>query len=62
MSPEKVHNLKSENYVLFLGGLPEDSNPGGSFSDSSEGLLQRGKGGSRIYKGFVCLFFATKTR
>ena len=40
MSTEKMHNLKAENYVL-LGGLSEDSSPGGSLSDSSEGLLQK---------------------
>ena len=42
---------KGENYVLF-GGLPEDLSLGYSLSDSSEGLLRRGKGGARIYRSF----------
>jgi len=33
-----MHNLKVENYASF-GGLAEDLSPGGSLSDSSEGLL-----------------------
>ena len=41
----KKHDLKVENYSLF-GGLPEDLSPWHSFSDSSEQLLQRGKGGA----------------
>lgn len=40
-----------EQYLLF-GGIAEGLNPEGSFSDRSEGLLQRGKGGSRIYMSF----------
>ena len=48
---KKLHNLKVENYVLF-GGLAEDLSPGDSLSDSSEGLLQRGKVGVKIYRGF----------
>ena len=41
-----MHNLKVENDAL-LGGLSEDLNLGGSLSESSEGWLQRGKGGSQ---------------
>ena len=41
----KKHDLKVENYSLF-GGLPEDLSPWHSLSDSSEQLLQRGKGGA----------------
>ena len=47
-----MHNLKVENYASF-GGLAEDLSPGGSLSDSSEGLLWRGKGGARIYSSFA---------
>ena len=46
-----MHNLKVENYVLFCG-LAEDLSPGDSLSDSSEGLLLRGKGGTRVYRSF----------
>ena len=47
-----MHNLKIENCVLF-GQLTEDFSPGGySFSDSSEGLFQRGKGDDRIHDFF----------
>ena len=46
-----MHNLKVENYGLF-SRLTEDLSPGYSFSDSSEGLVQRGKGGARIYSSF----------
>ena len=42
---QKTHNLKVENYVLFVR-LSED------FKKSSEGLFQRGKGGVRLYKSF----------
>ena len=28
------------------------SNQGGSLADSSEGLLQGGQGGTRVYRGF----------
>ena len=37
-----MHNLKVENYILF-GELSEDF---------SEELLQRGKEGARIHRGF----------
>ena len=47
----KMHYLKVEDYVLF-SGFTEDLSPGYSLSDSSEGLLQRGMGGARIYKSF----------
>ena len=53
---KNMHNLKVESYVLF-SGHSEDFKPGGSLSDSSEGLLQRGKQGARIYRSF-----ATKIR
>jgi len=46
-----MHNLKVESSVLF-GGLSEDSSPGGSLSNSSEGLLCKGKGGAKIYRSF----------
>ena len=39
-------------FIIF-GGLSEDSSPGGSLSNSSEGLLLRDKGGARIYRSFV---------
>ena len=42
---QKMHNVNVENYVLFVR-LSED------FRKSSEGLLQRGKGGVRLYKSF----------
>ena len=42
---------KIENYVLF-GRLTENLSLGGSLSDSSETLLQRGKGRARIYRNF----------
>ena len=46
-----MHNLKVENYVLF-GRLAKDLSLGGSLSDSSEGLLLRGKGGARMHRSF----------
>ena len=42
---KKIHNLKVENYVLF-SRLSEDLSLEHSLSDSSEQLLQRGKGGA----------------
>ena len=42
--------------MLYWANKTEELNPEDSLSDSSEGLLQRGKGGARIY---MC--FATKT-
>ena len=53
---KKLHNLKVENYFLF-GGFSEDLSQEDSLSDRFGGLLQRGKGGARIYTSF-----ATKTR
>ena len=38
-----MHNLKVEKYVLF-GGQNEDYSLGDSISDSSEKLLQSGRG------------------
>lgn len=48
---KKIQKLEVENYVLFYR-LDENLSPGGSFSDSSEGLLQRGKGGVGYTGGF----------
>ena len=44
----KLHSLKVENSVLF-SRLIEGLNLKDSFSDSSEGLFQRSKGGAQIY-------------
>lgn len=52
-----MHNLRTENYALF-GRLTEDLSLGDSLSNSSEGLLQRGEGGARIYRSFL----KTKTK
>ena len=46
-----MHNLKVDSYVLF-GELTEDYSLGDHLSDSSEELLQRGKGGAMIYRSF----------
>mgnify|MGYP006996685678 CR=1 FL=1 len=46
---KKKHKVKSEGYVS-LKGHTEDLSPGGSLSDNSEILFQRGKGGARIYR------------
>ena len=43
-----MHNLRVE--VKFYLGQDEDCSPGGSISDSSERLLQRGSGGRSVYK------------
>ena len=51
-----MQNLKVKNHVLFRG-ISEDLSPEDRLSDRSEGVLQRDKGGVRIYKSF-----ATKTR
>ena len=48
---KKKHNLKVENHVLF-GGQNWGLERGHSPSESSERLLQRGKGGTRLYKNF----------
>lgn len=50
MDWKKKHNLKVENYVLF-GRFPEDLIQD-NLSESSKGLLQRGKKGARVYRGF----------
>ena len=47
----KKHSLKAEDYALF-GALAEDLRPKSSLSDSLEALLQRGRGGVRIYRSF----------
>ena len=41
-----------ENYGAFLADKPKDLSPGHGISDSSEGLLQMGKGGVEIYMSF----------
>ena len=46
---KKMHNLKTENYVLF-GRQAEDLSLGDSLSDGSDRLLQRDKGEARIYE------------
>ena len=38
--------------MFYLVDKTEDLNPGCSLLDSSEGLLQRGKGEARIYRSF----------
>ena len=38
--------------MFYLADKTEDLSPGHRISDSSEGLLQRGKGGARIYRSF----------
>ena len=38
--------------MFYLADKTEDLRPGCSLSDSSEGLLQTGKGGDRIYMSF----------
>ena len=51
-----MHNLKTKNCVLF-GRQTEDLSLGDSLSDGSDRLLQRDKGGARIYE-----FFKTKAK
>ena len=46
---KKKHNMNVASYVFFTS-LTEDSSPGTSLSDDSEGLFQRGKG--RYIAGF----------
>ena len=48
----KMHNLKVVSSVLF-GDLTEEYSLGGSLSDRSEDLLQRGKGEGRIYRNML---------
>ena len=38
--------------MFYLVDKTEDLSPEDSLSDSSEGQLQRGKGGAGIYRGF----------
>ena len=47
-----MHNLKVKNYVLF-GRLTKDYSLGYTVSETSEGLLQKCKGGSRYIEGFA---------
>ena len=46
-----MHNLKVEDYVL-IGSRAEDLSLENNLTYSSEGLLQRGKGGARIHRRF----------
>ena len=48
----KIHSLKVVSYLLFRH-LTEECGPGDSLSESSEELLQRGKGGARIYASYL---------
>ena len=48
---KKKHNLKVVNYTLFQN-FTEDYSLADSFSNSSEELLQKGKGGAKMYKSF----------
>ena len=52
----KLHNVKVVSQVLFEH-LNGDDNPGEQPSDSSKELLQRGKGGVRVYMN---IFFSGK--
>ena len=45
--------LRCTSFKLFYLGQNEDCSLGGSISDSSERLLQRGSGGKSIYKVLV---------
>ena len=56
LKKKKMQILKFKNYVFF-GGLAEDLSTEDSLSESSEGQLRRGKGGTRIDRSF-----ATKSR
>ena len=38
--------------MFYSVNKTEDLSPGGSLSDSSEGLLQRGREGARVYRSF----------
>ena len=46
-----MHNLKVENYIL-CGKLIENYSLGDSLSESSEEMVQRGKGGARALTNF----------
>ena len=47
----KMRNLKVENYIL-CGKLIENYSLGDSLSESSEEMVQRGKGGARALTNF----------
>ena len=47
-----MHDVRVSSSVLFLE-LTEDYSMGDDLSESSEGLLQRGKGEARIYVNFL---------
>ena len=49
---KKKHSLKVENYVFLLVHKTEDLGPEDSPSDSSEGLLWKGKVEARICRDF----------
>ena len=59
MTTEKMHNLV-ENYVLLLDGHTDDWNLGDHLLVSSEGLFQRDKERTRIYRRF-CTHTHTQT-
>ena len=48
----KIQSLTVVSYLLFRY-LTEECGPGDSLSESSEKLLQRGKGGARIYASYL---------
>ena len=48
---KKIHS-QVENYGGFLADKPKDLSQGHGISDSSEGLLQMGKGKVEIYRSF----------
>ena len=58
LTEKKMQNLKVENYVLF-GRLSEGLRLEGNLSDSREEVLQRGKGGARVYRNFVNTYIQT---
>ena len=47
-----MHSVKVTSSLLFLD-LTADCSMGDNLSDSSEGRLQRGKGGARVYELFA---------
>ena len=50
VSWRKLHNLKVVSWVFFRDLT--DYNLGDNLSDTSEEVLQTGKGGARIYRSF----------
>ena len=49
---KKKHNLTVVNYVLLSGSIEDLSPDVATQTALREGLFQRGKGGSRIYRKF----------